>query len=388
MRDVYFGSDNIVTSLGLTTEENAASILDDRIGITLHDEPGLYPAPVRLSTVPIKDLEARLNTLVPYGTGISSLTRLERMMLYSILEALRTSPVRPSDPRTLLLISSTKGNIDLLKGGNELHKDRDRIHLWRMAEVIAGSLEHPNNPIIVCNACISGSVAILLAARMIRDGRYDHAIVAGGDLVSEFVVSGFQSFQALSPNPCRPFDSGRDGLSLGEGAGTVVLSADPGVATGQLPVSYLGGGISNDANHISGPSRDGEGLLIAIKAALDEAKVAPKQVDFISAHGTGTLYNDEMESLAMAGAGLAGTPLNSFKGYFGHTLGAAGIIESVLTLHSMRNGILFKTAGYERPGTTVPVNVLGNHTEAGAGICMKTASGFGGCNAALIFGKA
>jgi 3-oxoacyl-[acyl-carrier-protein] synthase-1 len=221
---------------------------------------------------------------------------------------------------------------------------------------------------------------------MIAAGHYDHAIVTGGDIVSEFVMSGFMSFQALSPEACRPFDADRTGLSLGEGCGTVILTSDLSVATEGKPVAYLGGATSNDANHISGPSRDGEGLYLAISAAMKEADVTAGDLDFISAHGTATPYNDEMESLALAWAGLEQVPVNSFKGYIGHTLGAAGVIETILSIYSIRNGILFNSAGYYKNGVSRPLNIITQNINLPVRRVLKTASGFGGCNAGLIIG--
>jgi 3-oxoacyl-[acyl-carrier-protein] synthase-1 len=261
-----------------------------------------------------------------------------------------------------------------------------RVHLWQLAEFISKLFNGSNVPVVVSNACTSGSVAIMLAARLIASGKFDHAIVTGGDIIPEFVISGFQSFQALSPEPCKPFDADRNGLSLGEGCGTVVMSCEPPLATEGKPVSVLGGATSNDANHISGPSRDGEGLYLAVSAALNEAKATAADLDFISAHGTATPYNDEMESLALAWAGLEQVPVNSFKGYIGHTLGAAGLIETILSAYSIRNSILFKSLGFSSIGVSRTLNIITENTDRPVRRVLKTASGFGGSNAALIIG--
>jgi 3-oxoacyl-[acyl-carrier-protein] synthase-1 len=383
MRRVYFGADNIITSLGFTTEENAISILEGQIGIRLIDDTGLYPTPVPASMID-KDLLSHRYT--DYFKDKEPHTRLEKIFLLSIADVLGKSSIDPQDPRTIFILSSTKGNIDLLEDKQKNLFDPDRVYLWKLGDVISNHFENPNKPVIISNACISGSVAIMAAARMISAGLYDHAVVSGGDVISEFVVSGFMSFQALSPDPCRPFDGNRTGLSLGEGCGTVVLTADP-VKTGfSEPVAYLGGATSNDANHISGPSRDGEGLYLSVASAMKEAGIAAGDLSFISAHGTATPYNDEMESLALSWAGLSEIPVNSFKGYVGHTLGAAGVIETILSVYSIRNNILFKSAGYTENGVSRPLNVITVHTRGPVRKVLKTASGFGGCNAAMIFG--
>jgi 3-oxoacyl-[acyl-carrier-protein] synthase-1 len=304
------------------------------------------------------------------------------MFIYSVGMVLELSGVNAADSQ--IIISTTKGNIDLLDLSNPQVFPQERIRLWKMAEVIARHFGFKGKPLIVSNACISGSQAIITAARMIRTGCCDHVIVTGGDLVTEFVASGFQSFQALSPGICKPFDAHRDGLSLGEGVGTLLLTKDPALAPGKKKIAVAGGAISNDANHISGPSRDGEGLWIAIDGSMREAWADARDIDFISAHGTATPYNDEMEAKALAWAGLQEVPVNSFKGYFGHTLGAAGVIETILTVRSMQDNRLMKSLGYSELGVSAPLNIITeNHTQE-IRTALKTASGFGGCNAGIV----
>ncbi|MDQ1265939.1 MAG: 3-oxoacyl-[acyl-carrier-protein] synthase, partial [Bacteroidota bacterium] len=244
-----------------------------------------------------------------------------------------------------------------------------------------------NIPLVISSACIPGSMAIIHAARMIARGGYDNIIVSGGDIATEFVVSGFQSFQAISPEPCKPFDRDRKGLSIGEGCGTILLTCD-NTNTGEFgKIAYLGGSISNDANHISGPSRTGEGQFIAIRNSMAEARITPADIDYISAHGTATPFNDEMEAKAFARSGLLEAPVNSLKGYIGHTLGAAGVIEAAAMLASMRNNFVYQSAGFENHGVEEPINIAGHGINKDLNICLKTASGFGGCNAAFIVGK-
>ena len=391
MRKVYFGADNIITSLGFTTEENAANIKAGISGIKVLEDERLFPGPVAYSAVNKEKLEGHFtHSLKQSGISayeIRNFTRLEKMFITSIAGALKDSAIDPSDPRTVLIFSTTKGNIDQIDNRQSTIDNRQsRILLWEMAGYIAKLLNCQTVPIVISNACTSGSVAIMHAARLIAAGKYDHAIVTGGDIISEFVLSGFMSFQALSTEACRPFDLDRKGLSLGEGCGTVLLSCDPGLAGEAKPVVYLGGATSNDANHISGPSRDGEGLYLAIAAAMKEAEVTAGDLDFISAHGTATPYNDEMESLALAWAGLEQVPVNSFKGYIGHTLGAAGVIETVLSVYSIRNGILFKSLGYQDNGVSKPLKVISKNIHQSVKKVLKTASGFGGCNAAMVIG--
>jgi len=389
MQRVYFGADNIITSLGFTTEENARQIQAGKSGIEVVEDDMFSPGPVAFSAINTKELERHFNETRKKSAISSSsknYTRLEKMYITSIAGALENSPVDPYDPRTVMIFSTTKGNIDLIVNKPAKAIENSRIYLWQLADFTAEHFNNPNHPIVISNACTSGSVAIMVAARLLAAGLYDHAIVSGGDIISEFVISGFQSFQALSPEACRPFDADRTGLSLGEGCGTVILTCNQAFSGEGKPVVYLGGAASNDANHISGPSRDGEGLYLSIVSAMKEAGVTAGDLDFISAHGTATPYNDEMESLALTWAGLDKVPVNSFKGYIGHTLGAAGVIETILSIYSMRNGILFKSAGYQENGVTRPLNVITGNLHKPVRRLLKTASGFGGCNAGLVIG--
>ena len=386
MRRVYFGADNIITSLGFTTGENAGQVREGRSGIVKMSDDRLYPGPMTLSGINDDRLDEKVREFIGDSNFADSFTRLEKIFILSILNVLIGNSIDPGDPRTIFIFSTTKGNIDLLESTRRLLFEPGRVHLWRMAEVITQFFGSPNKPVIISNACISGSSAIMAASRLIASGRYDHAVVSGGDIISGFVISGFQSFQALSPEACRPFDIRRNGLSLGEGCGTVILTADENNADHQQTVEYLGGAATNDANHISGPSPDGEGLYLAIAAAMKEAGVSPADIDFISAHGTATLYNDEMESLALHRAGLSHVPVNSFKGCIGHTLGASGVIETILSVFSMRNNILFKSTGYTENGLSRPLNVITRNMNQPVRRILKTASGFGGCNAAIVIG--
>jgi 3-oxoacyl-[acyl-carrier-protein] synthase-1 len=201
------------------------------------------------------------------------------------------------------------------------------------------------------------------------------------------VVSGFQSLQAFSPERCRPFDADRKGINLGECAAAVVLTSRPEELNIEPRLRISGGGLSNDANHISGPSRTGEELAFAINQAMEEAALTSADIGFISAHGTATLYNDEMEAKAFTLAGMQQIPLNSLKGYFGHTLGAAGVLETALSAQSLLQDELITSAGFQTLGVTHPVNVIRSLESRSLECCLKTASGFGGCNAAIILQK-
>ncbi len=273
--------------------------------------------------------------------------------------------------RTLVIVSTTKGDLQALAD--------DPFHATR--SILKEKLGIQNSPIIISNACITGVLAINLASDYLKSGQYDDIIVFGIDVISDFIVFGFQSLFALSDEPSQPFDATRKGITLGEACGVVILSNS---RTDEFCVCYCGGATSNDANHISGPSRTGEGLVRAVSKAIERSAIQSNSIDFISAHGTGTIFNDEMECIAFNRLGLNDVPLNSFKGYFGHTLGAAGIIEVIASMLSMENKLLFKSLGFNNQDSQFTLNILKENQAAPVQTILKTASGFGGGNAALI----
>lgn len=375
MRKVYIVADNIITPLGFTTEENAASLKTGRKGILEISDPKLSPSPFHASVIDTALLDEHFSE----EGDPARFTRFEKMAILSLRDALSGTDIDLRGARTLFILSTTKGNIDLLASAPY----DERLYLWHTAGLLAGYFGFSNKPLVISDACISGVQAIITGARMIRAGLYDNVVINGTDIVSEFVVSGFTAFKSLSQGPCKPFDKNRDGLSLGEGSGTIILTAGPDFATD--PKIIAGEGFStNDANHISGPSRTGEGLWLAISRLLDRTE---ERIDYISAHGTATSYNDEMESIAITRAGLQDVPVNSFKGFWGHTLGAAGIIESVMGIWSIRNNFLIRTEGFSEPGISNPLNIISRNENKQIMNCLKIASGFGGCNAAQLFSR-
>ncbi|MDQ2753870.1 MAG: beta-ketoacyl synthase, partial [Bacteroidota bacterium] len=282
------------------------------------------------------------------------------------------------------IISTTKGNISLLETEEYNPSLQKRIALHTSARLIAKQFHFTNQPLVVSNACISGMLAMITAMRLISANQYENIVVAGADVITKFVLSGFQSFGALSNDICKPFDKNRAGINLGEGAATVILSSNKKT---DEDIKILSGSISNDANHISGPSRTGDELCQSIHKAMADAGLSASDINFISAHGTATVYNDEMEAKAIASAKLQSSPVNSLKGYFGHTLGAAGLFESIISKESLKQNVVLPTKGFEEIGVSKTIHICNEIKQLPLQHCLKTASGFGGCNAAVIFGK-
>lgn len=370
MSNVYVIADNIVSPLGLTAAANFAAVKGGSSGIRLHDNTLMSPAPF---------YAAMFSPELPAGY-----TKFEQLLILSVSDALSQSGIDLTTTRTAFIVSTTKGNIELLEQQRDNPQVTEQMELMVTARKVADHFHYPGTPLVISNACISGLLAILTAQRLIASGQYDHAVVTGADVVTQFVLSGFQSFQAVSPEPCRPFDADRKGVTLGEGAGTVILSNNRDLAPAGA-VMVKAGSVSNDANHISGPSRTGAELGMAMRLAMLNSGLTPEDIDFVSAHGTATLYNDEMEAKALHLAGLQDTPVNSLKGYYGHTLGAAGLIEAIIGIRAMQQQVLIPTLGFEQSGVSMPVNVIKVLEQRPMQHYLKTVSGFGGCNAAVVF---
>lgn len=312
---------------------------------------------------------------------IEGYTRFESFVIEQLKNIVEESGIDLSDDSTQLIISTTKGNIDYL--ANDCENIDDRVFIDTSARSIAGYFKCSNIPIVISNACISGVSAFVVAKWLLTTGAYNHIVVVGCDILCEFITSGFASFKSVSSNPCKPYDAERDGLTLGEAAGAVLLTTEVAMADDSR-IRLVGGAISNDANHISGPSRTGDGLYYAIDRAMNDANVENKNIGFINTHGTATRYNDEMESKAVAWAKLNNKPLNSLKGYIGHTLGASGVVETIICTEQLKKGYIYGTKGFSVSDTPHELTLSSKEQYFNNKCCVKTASGFGGCNAAIV----
>lgn len=324
-----------------------------------------------------------LNTEFKSLNSKESFTRLEKMLLMSLSKTIYASDLEINN-RVGLIISTTKGNIDVLEDQN--HFPKERAYLGRLGNIIKEYFGFKNDALIISNACVSGILSVAIAKRYLQEGIYDHVFIVAGDLISDFVLSGFNSFHALSHDPCRPYDQDRIGINLGEAAVSVLVTSDDNLLSDDA-VEILGEGSCNDANHISGPSRTGEGLYRSIKSAVKEAHISLSEIDYLSSHGTATLFNDEMEAIAFDRLGLNHMPLNSLKGYFGHTLGASGLLETIIGMQSLNQNTLIASAGFKTLGVSKPLNMITATTSKTLQTFLKTASGFGGCNTAVLFRK-
>ena len=361
---------NILTPLGRTTRENYEAVRAGRSALAV--------APARAG-LPLRHCAAAFSGQQWAEMAVEGLTRFESLALRSLQDALSQTTVDPSSGRTVLILSTTKGNVEEL--GPEPARDGAYGAPGEAARKIAARLGMRTTPIVVCNACISGVTAQVLADRLLSAGEYDSALVCGADTLSDFVLAGFHSLKALSPLPCRPFDWERNGLNLGEGAATMILGRKGETDAWTLRASAL----TNDAYHVSAPAPDGEGVRRAIVRTMEGEDSGTLAT--IAVHGTATMFNDQMESKAIERAGLSDVPVSSYKAVFGHTLGAAGLIESILALQAARDGLVLAARGFEETGVSGKINISSQERRTDKTAVLKIISGFGGCNAALLYGR-
>jgi len=376
IREIYITETNCITPLGFDIQSNVEAILNGDSGIQLHSDVSLMPNPFYASIInneKINSAFAKISTEPKYS-------RLEKMMILALEPIVKSSNIELNS-KTAFILSTTKGNVTALQNNSE--ESFNNAHLDVLAKNVANFFGFQTQPIVVSNACVSGILAVSVAKRMIQSELYDNIFVVAGDEVSEFVLSGFNAFQAMSELPCKPYSKNRTGVSLGEATAAVLVSAEAKNAK----IKVIGDSSINDANHISGPSRTGEGLFRSIQNALKEAQIEANKLDYISAHGTATPYNDEMEAIALNRLDLQNAPINSLKGFYGHTLGASGLLETVIAIESANQNKLFESKGFDEIGVSESINVIKKNEEKNIEYFLKTASGFGGCNTAVVFEK-
>jgi len=319
-----------------------------------------------------------LAALIPGLEYYAGDSLLQKMLL--VLQQHVTVDI-PRDSR--VLVATTTGEIDLLERDIDFRVGGINSLPRRVKNIF--SLNRDDGKVISA-ACASSSVALAYAAELISSGREDSVLVVAGDCVSEFVFAGFSALMALDAEMARPFDVRRHGLNVGEAAGyMLVMNKNLAQKQGRnILGSVSGWGISNDANHMTGPSRDGEGLARAIGEALRVAGCTAKDISAISAHGTGTLYNDAMELKAFAKIFSKPIPTHSIKGGTGHTMGCAGLLEIGIGLLSLQAGLIPPTVNLEEVMSEGVDWLSGNCQNISKGGILSVNSGFGGVNVAVI----
>jgi len=356
----------MVTALGLGTEMCWTGLLAGRCALV--SDPRFYPSD-RAQCFPVGVVAA---CDVPDGKSVLPRSRFMRMVSQLMAEMRR---VVPKDAQ--LILATTIGEADLLEaevlaGQTEGRESDPHVTLVRVRE----ALGLQKSGMLLSAACASSTGALAIGADLIATGRVSCVCVVGCDALSEFAYSGFLSLQALSHQAARPFDSERDGLSLGEAAGYALLMSDERALAEKRPcLGFVAGwGQSCDATHMTTPAQDGAGLTRAIVRALTVGACGAAEVAAICAHGTGTRFNDAMEEVAFQTVFANVPPVYGIKGALGHTLGAAGVVEACLTLRALRASQTPPTVGNVSRGART---TYGDYA-------LTTNSGFGGVNVALL----
>ena len=363
-------STNIVSPLGMSSQENWRAVMQGRSALRRLENYKGIPLPFVASVFIPEQVEE---------LAVEGFTRFESLAIRSITEALTHTNLELHGERTIFILSTTKADVEEL--GFAAERDGDYHRPALSAQRIAEHVGIGGGAIVCCNACISGVSAQILADRLISCGHYDNAVVCGADLVSSFTASGFLSFKSLSNEACRPFDADRQGLNLGEAAATIVFTRADSLRDGDW--LFERGEMDNDAFHLSTPAPSGEGarkVLEAVMKGRDASELA-----FVSAHGTATMFNDQMESVAIEKAGLSSVPLTALKGWFGHTLGASGVLEVILGMMAVSESVVLPLRGFREIGVSGKVNLSPGLRTTDKNSFLKMISGFGGCNAAALY---
>ncbi|MGD1999180.1 MAG: beta-ketoacyl synthase N-terminal-like domain-containing protein [Desulfobacterales bacterium] len=366
MKAVYIVKQAVATGLGSSIEENW-----DRL---IKGESAIAAVAPRHADRSGGRRAALIPDLVPFD-GENRVCAVARMAL---------DRIRPVAPETCIVWTGLKGNAEYIEGGGKKTMPFLPEHYRRWA---AGLLDNRGPGLDISAACASSTVGLAIGAQKIARGEYGAVLVCAADVVTGFVAAGFSALKALTASVCRPFDSTRDGMCVGDGAVAILLADAKTAADCELKrlARVSGWGITNDANHITGPARDGSGLAAAIATAMGMAGTAPDDVQAFCAHGTGTVFNDGMELAAFETVyGNRLFPFFSIKGAIGHTLGAAGGIDAAISVHALAKKRVPPTVGLKTPETKATGRVS-NRTQAFDGrTILTTNSGFGGINAALV----
>jgi 3-oxoacyl-[acyl-carrier-protein] synthase II len=382
----------ILCSIGRNKDEVWRSIVESRAGIgKLSRFAG--------ETFPT-DLAAEVADELPRSKRLS---RTDLLAVAAAREAIEQASASSPLPRERAIVSTGTSTGGLLEGESYYFRRLIRGRRRTPAStVLQQPTSGPSDAVaqvfglgggVVSNAtaCASAGAAIGMAADYLRSHHADVAIAGGSDALCRLTYSGFNVLQAVDPEPCSPFGATRKGITLGEGAGYLVLERwDDAVARGATILAELSGyGASCDAHHPTAPSEDGRGAEAAMRGALAEGRLQPADVDYVNAHGTGTTLNDSAETAAIIAALGTGVPVSSSKSYFGHTLGASGAVEAVVTVLALQNQIAPPTLRLNETGAECPLDYI-PHTPRPMALAnvLSNTFGFGGSNVSLLFKRA
>lgn len=366
MKAVYIVKQAVATGLGRRIEENWDRLINGESAIAAVDPRHADRSGGRKAAI--------MPDLVPVD-GENRVCAVARRVL---------DRINPVSPETCVVWTGLKGNAEYIEGGGKKAMPFLPEHYRRW---VAGRLGIRGQGFDISAACASSTVGLAIGAQKIARGEYGSVLVCAADVVTGFAAAGFAALKALTASACRPFDRARDGMCVGDGAVAILLADAITADAFELDrlAEVSGWGISNDANHITGPARDGSGLSAAIEAAMGMAGTAPDDVQAFCAHGTGTVFNDGMELAAIETVyGKRLFPVFSTKGAIGHTLGAAGGIDAAISVYALAQKRVPPTVGLKTPEAQAVGRVSNRAQTFGGRTILTTNSGFGGINAALV----
>lgn len=378
----------VVSPLGFGLEETAEAL---RAGRDCVSAVTSFPVDHCRSKTAGQVADQELMSRTRHGRRAERLHRAAQMMIVALREALEQAPgFKPE----LTVVGTTSGGMSF---GEDYYRS---LHRRKSLRYAAGRIANypPQKAIVdaqealgitapcqvIANACASGSNAIGHAFECVRSGRYRQVLTGGYDALSELVFVGFDSLQASTPEKCRPFDRDRSGLALGEGAAILALEnlEDAERRGANILAEIIGYGLSTDNHHLTQPNPSGSGARQAMERALESAAMTP--IDYINAHGTATPFNDAAEGKAIAEL-FARVPVSSTKGMMGHSLGAAGAVEAVISLLALRDQFLPPNINFRQADPALELDIVANQSRPAAiRTVLSNSFGFGGTNATII----
>ena len=396
MEKVYVTGIGIISAIGNTADANRQSLINAQSGIgKARHFNSKYTSNLNFGEVGLSNDDLKRITNSSHEKGVSRTALLAYCAFQQAIDHAKLDPADISSFNTGFISSSTVGGMcntdELYADANLMGEPSEFVHSYGGGEHTLRLIENygiKGFTSTINTACSSSANAIMLGARLIKSGRLDRVIVGGADSLAKYTVNGFNSLMILSENPCKPFNIHRDGLTLGEGAGYLVLEGGNTCKNKIKLAEVLGYGNANDAHHPSATSDEAHGPRLAMDRALTSCDLSPASVDYVNAHGTGTPNNDITEMFAFHKTFDVIPPFNSTKSYIGHTLAASGAVEAIHSILSLCNAELYPSLNCEEPISDYNTCPIREYTKlSDMRIAMSNSFGFGGNCTSLIFSK-
>jgi len=392
MSAAVFTAMSAVSALGHGIQATEAALLARRSGLRPNDFPGMEPSG-HIGRVEGVDAIELPGPLAAYACRNNRLA-YAAARADGFADAVARARDRYGADRVGVLIGTSTSGIEALERayrGRDADgrlparfRFRETHDLYSSARLLRAIFDLTGPALVISTACSSSANAVATASDWLEAGLIDAAVVGGIDSLCLTTLRGFQSLELLSPEPCQPCGTDRKGLSIGEAAALLLVERPSSATAGHI--GLLGHGCSNDAHHMSTPHPEGLGARLAMTQALERARLAPADIDYVNLHGTGTPFNDAVEDLAVHAVLGERPPCSSTKGWSGHTLGTAGALEAVIALLCIRLGLLPGCLNLKTVDPRLRCNVLSENRRASVRRVLSNSFGFGGNNCCLVFG--